>query len=129
LGAAARRKGFGFSRPAAFGGPLCGLPNAMLALKREASEAHIPLSDSQISTAGIIRPQTLHVRLCGVLCRFPITCPTINLRAQIAYKTLTGSAVVSIKLLSPISKLPSPEAVLPSPEAVLPSPVSLSSQH
>ena len=31
MGAAARRKGFGFSRPAAFGGPLCGLPNAMLA--------------------------------------------------------------------------------------------------
>ena len=34
MGAAARRKGFGFSRPAAFGGPLCGLPNAMLANQR-----------------------------------------------------------------------------------------------
>jgi len=34
LGAAARRKGFGFSRPAAFGGSLCGLPKAMLANQR-----------------------------------------------------------------------------------------------
>ena len=53
--------------------------------KRILPKSHIPLPDPQISAVSIIRPQTLHVRPCAVLCRFPINHPTAIPRAQIAY--------------------------------------------
>ena len=88
-----------------------------------------------LQTKGLlsVNPETLYFR-CGYYPptnapRSPVwrsvsipdkLCPTAIPMAQIAYKTLTGIAVVSIKLLSPKVVLPSPISELPSPVLLLP---------